>query len=104
MSKNQDILAKLSKSLDNANKRDAKRKKPAAAPKAPAGDRKCTKISVSLFQTDMDRIDAIRDYMHGHGRRISTSQAVKLALRTAPLSDDLQRALDAASDEDGRKL
>jgi hypothetical protein len=49
------------------------------------------------------RLEAIRAYMQTRGVRISTSQAVKVALRTAPLSDALAQALDSIRAEDGRK-
>jgi hypothetical protein len=63
-----------------------------------------TKISVSLFDTDMERVKGIRTYILEHrGAVISTSAALKLALRTAPLSPALCEALDQAAAEDGRK-
>ena len=40
--------------------------------------------------------------MAERGARVSTSQAVKLALRTAPLSGDLAAALAEIQKEDGR--
>ena len=49
-------------------------------------------------------LDALRDVMAQNGVRISTSQAIKLALRTAPLdAAALRQALDAIRSEDGRK-
>ena len=92
---------RLARSLDQANTREKKAHRQAPAP-LPA-DRRCTKLSVSLFGGDLKRLDAIRDYMAARGVRISTSQAVKLALRTAPLSDALAEALDQVKREDGRK-
>ena len=77
-------------------------KAPAPADVAPLQGIRCTKLSVSLFAGDMARLDAIRDYMAARGVRLSTSQAVKLALRTAPLSEALAEALDAIRAEDGR--
>jgi hypothetical protein len=56
-----------------------------------------------LFAGDLARLDAIRDYMAQRGHRISTSQAVKLALRTAALTPEMEKALDAIRAEDGRK-
>jgi len=50
------------------------------------------------------RLDAIRDLMAQNGVRLSTSQAVKLALRTAPLdAAAMRQALAAILSEDGRK-
>jgi hypothetical protein len=95
------LQAKLARSLDSANTKARKKAAPIPAP-LPA-ERKCTKLSVSLFDGDLRRLEAIQDYMRERGERISTSQAVKLALRTAPLSDALQAALEAVRSEDGRK-
>jgi hypothetical protein len=95
------LQAKLARSLDTANTKARNKAAPVPAP-LPA-DRRCTKISVSLFDGDIRRLETIQDYMRGRGERISTSQAVKLALRTAPLSDALQDALKAVKAEDGRK-
>ncbi len=69
-------------------------------PAAPGG--KCAKISISLFVSDLARLDAIRSYMAARGQRISISQAIKLALRTVPLTTELTAALDAIRKEDGR--
>jgi hypothetical protein len=107
------LLSRLAQSLDNAIKREipaapaptaAKRKATAPRPKAPrptAGG-KCAKLSISIFPADLDRLEAIRSYMAARGHRISISQTVKLALRTARLSEDMTAALDAIKAEDGR--
>ena len=93
---------RLAHSLDQANKKETKAHRQAPAIPA-AADRRCTKLSVSLFDGDMKRLNAIRDYMATRGHRLSTSQAIKLALRTAPLTADMDKALDAVLSEDGRK-
>ena len=122
------IQSRLARSLDQANQREAdtaahtqaeidrlrrdylakvipltdqlQEARPAAIPTG----RGCVKLSVSLFPGDVARLDAIRDLMARHGVRLSTSQAVKLALRTAPLDvAALRQALDAIRLEDGRK-
>ena len=99
------IQAQLARSLDQANVREKKAQRQAPAmPAAAAADRtKCKKLSISLFAGDMARLDAIRDFMAARGHRLSTSQAVKLALRTAALTPDMDKALDAIRAEDGRK-
>lgn len=101
MAKAQTLQQRLALSLDQAN-RSAKTARP-AAPVVNQAEARCTKISISLFSGDVERLDAIRDYMAAQGVRISTSQAVKLALRTAELSPDMIAALDAIRAEDGRK-
>lgn len=88
----------LSQSLDQANAAQA----PRQASASPAV-RRCTKVSVSLFDGDLQRLDSIRDYMQARGTRLSLSQAVKLAIRTAPLSEALVVALEDVKKEDGRK-
>lgn len=93
------IQDRLALSLDRTNQREAIQK---AADPIPAPERGCTKLSVSLFSGDMARLDAIRDYMQTRGYRISTSQAIKLALRTAALTPHMDAALDAIRGEDGR--
>jgi len=104
MKKDKALQAKLRRSLDQANtKTPAPAPTPPQARTAAAPTGKCTRLTVSLFDGDLARLDAIRDYMADQGHRLSTSQAVKLALRTAPLSDDLLSALDAVKKEDGRK-
>jgi len=93
---------RLARSLDQMNKREAKTQTIATADLPPVAERKCKKLSISLFQTDLARLDGIRSFMEANGQRISTSQAVKLALRTAPLSTDLAEAMAAIRAEDGR--
>lgn len=102
MTKKNTLQDRLARSLDQMNKREAKA--PATSPAAlpPVTERKCRKISISLFQTDIARLDGIRSFMEANGQRISISQAVKLALRTAPLSKDLAEAMTAVRAEDGR--
>ncbi len=102
MTKKNTLQDRLARSLDQMNKREAKA--PATSPAAlpPLAERKCRKISISLFQTDIAKLDGIRSFMEANGQRISTSQAVKLALRTAPLSKDLAEAMAAVRAEDGR--
>lgn len=102
MTKKNTLQDRLARSLDQMNKREAKA--PAASPATlpPVSERKCKKLSISLFQTDIARLDGIRSFMEANGQRISTSQAVKLALRTAPLSNDLAEAMAAIRAEDGR--
>ena len=103
MNKGKMLQNRLAHSLDQANKREAKsnRRRPLHAT-LPA-ERKCSKLSISLFSGDLARLNSIRDYMTARGHRLSTSQIIKLALRTAPLSDEMMKALDAIQAEDGRK-
>lgn len=102
MTKHTALQDKLARSLDAANAKDkAHPTPPAPAPTQAA--RKCTKLSVSLFSGDLEALDGIREFMATRGHRISTSQAVKLALRTAALSPELEAMLEAIRSEDGRR-
>jgi hypothetical protein len=99
--KSKTLQEKLARSLDQAN---IKEKRSGLKTPAPPAERRCTKISISLFDTDIERVKAIRAYVLAErGASISTSQVIKLALRTAPLSSALCQALDQAAQEDGRK-
>jgi hypothetical protein len=102
--KGEDIQKKLARSLDRANAKETKNTAPRTPPAPLPPEKKCKKISISLFETDLQRIKQIRAYiMTQRDEAISTSQVIKLALRTAPLSPALCDALDAAAAEDGRK-
>ena len=105
----QTLQARLAKSLDSANKRQARTPAPKPATRSatrhaprPTAGGNCSKLSISLFAADLERLEAIRAYLAGKGERISASQAVKLALRTAPLSAGMAVALAAIKAEDGR--
>jgi hypothetical protein len=98
-----DLQARLALSLDQANRREKKAQRQAPATAALTAERRCTKLSVSLFAGDLARLQAIRSYMAQRGAMLSTSQAVKLALRTAAPSPDMDKALAAIRSEDGRK-
>ena len=102
MTKQNTLQARLARSLDQMNKRESKTHGAAAVVLPVGEDRKCKKLSISLFKTDMAKLDGIRSFMEANGQRISISQAVKLALRTAPLSNELVEALAAIRAEDGR--
>ena len=93
------MAAKLAKTLDRTTPKPTKAKPQAATPPAPGG---CHKLSVSLYDADLTRLDSIEDYMRARGHRISRSQAIKLAVRTAPLNESLVDALEAIRREDGR--
>jgi hypothetical protein len=104
------LQARLAKSLDSANTRKENatpRPKPATrsatrhAPRPQKGGG-YLRLCISLTPADQERIDAICSYLAAKGERVTTSRAVKLALRTAPLSADLAAALASVKAEDGR--
>ena len=101
--KSSTLQQKLARSLDQANAKDKRPARPRSLVPAPT-EKRCKKISISLFDTDLQRLKAIRAYITAEtGEAISTSQVIKLALRTAPLSPALAQALEQAAGEDGRK-
>jgi hypothetical protein len=103
--KSKTLQERLARSLDQANTKEAKKRPGRQRPLAPPPpEKRCTKLSVSLFDTDMQRVKAIRAYiLEARGESPSTSQIIKIALRTAPLTAALAAALDEAAAEDGRK-
>ena len=106
MTKQNTLQARLARSLDSALRRETKaapKRSTRRTPAAPAAaDQQAAKLSISLFASALAALEAIRSYMAARGHRLSTSQAVKLALRTAPLSEDLTAARAEIRKEDGR--
>lgn len=93
--------AKLLQDLKNTNMKESTHKAaPAALPKAPA--QKSQKLSITLYKTDIERIDAIYSLAASNGKRVTTSDVVKLALRSMVVSPSLLKTLDAIRAEDGR--
>lgn len=88
-------------SLDNTDRHQARQQQP-TIPTAPPGN-KAIKCGYALYPPDLARIDAIRDYIqHASGHRITSSQAVRLALRSVALDPAMVTVLDAMRSEDGR--
>ncbi|MBU2572607.1 MAG: hypothetical protein KKH28_00810 [Elusimicrobia bacterium] len=102
MTKHKTLQDRLARSLDQMNKNEAKTPKSAQAALPQLNNRKCKKLCISLFQTDLAKLDDIRTFMKTTGQWITPSQAIKLALRTAPHSTDLVEAMAAIQAEDGR--
>ena len=101
--KSKALQEKLARSLDKANIKEGKKRhgRQTLAPLPP--EKRCEKLSISLFATDRQRVEGIRAFILAQsGKAISTSQVIKLALRTAPLSKELLEALEQAKREDGR--
>ncbi len=61
------------------------------------------KLSVSLHPTDLDVIKTIRARIVAEGRFLTTSQAIKLALRTCELTDARLLLAILSQIEDNRK-
>jgi len=102
--KSKEIQKRLARSLDQVNAKESKSLPPRQPSPLSPPEKRCKKISISLFETDLQRVKQIRAYiMTQRDEAISTSQVIKLALRTAPLSSALCDALDKVAQEDGRK-
>lgn len=87
-------------SLDKPNRQEAARQ--ARATPAATPESKATKCGYALYPPDLARIDAIRDYMQVRGHRISSSVAVRLALRSVALDPAMDKLLAEMRSEDGR--
>ncbi len=71
--------------------------KPFKATRAP-------KLSVSLYQRDIDRLDVIKDFMKSQGfRNLSDSEALRLACRKVEVDGSLVDIYKAMQAEDGRR-
>lgn len=93
--------AKLLQDLKNTNITESSHKvTQPVLPKAPA--QKSQKLSVTLYKTDIEKIDAIYSLAASNGKRVTTSDVVKLALRSMAVSPNLLKTLDAIRAEDGR--
>lgn len=93
--------ARLLQDLKNTNMTGSTRKAAGVVlPKAPA--QKSQKLSVTLYKTDIEKIDAIYSLAASNGKRVTTSDVVKLALRSMSVTPDLLKTLDDIRAEDGR--
>lgn len=96
-----EALAKPSASARRAGQTAAKT--PAKASHAPKSTR-APKLSVSLYQRDIDRLDTIKDYMRSQGfRNLSDSEALRLACRKVQINGSLVEVYRTMQGEDGRR-
>jgi len=62
------------------------------------------KLSVSLYQYDIDRLDIIKDFMKAQGfRNLSDSEALRLACRKVEIDGTLVDVYKSMQSEDGRR-
>lgn len=62
------------------------------------------KLSVSLYQTDLRRLDQIKEFMRGRGHRnLSDSEALRLACRAVEIGDRFLNLYKEMQSEDGRR-
>ena len=70
---------------------------------APKGSR-APKLSVSLYQHDIERLDTIKDFMKSQGfRNLSDSEALRLACRKVEIDGALIEVYRSMQGEDGRR-
>ncbi|HEV2764805.1 MAG TPA: hypothetical protein VGV38_17625 [Pyrinomonadaceae bacterium] len=63
-----------------------------------------TKLSVSLYDFDISRIDEIKDFMRQHGvRNLSDSEALRLACRAVAVNDAFLEIYEGMLGEDRRR-
>lgn len=86
----------------------AEQKSPKAKIKPPAqgeGDHtRATKASVSLYRTDLVRLDEIKEFMRKEGyRNLSDSDALQLACRAVKIGPEFLEHYQQMQKEDGRR-
>jgi FtsZ-interacting cell division protein YlmF len=64
---------------------------------------KSTVVSITLYPKDLDHIDQIIDYLRDNQRRITRSEAIKLALRGVSLNRQMLDIYPKIQEEDGRR-
>ena len=70
----------------------------------PADGTASQKCSITLYQTDLDILDEIRNFLRRHGvRNLSDSEALRLACRTILLNDKLLKTYESMRLDDGRR-
>jgi hypothetical protein len=106
-SNSQQLLSKLKNSLPkvetNAEPARTLHVFPDHATKSAKGAR-APKLSVSLYQHDIDRLDTIKDFMKSQGfRNLSDSEALRLACRRVAIDGALIDVYKSMQSEDGRR-
>lgn len=106
-------MAKNSNLLDSLKNRLAEPPAPAPTPpatainqtiRAAAPTEGTNKLSISLYPADLTRLDEIKAYMRSHGvRKVTDSEAIRLAVRSTGLGDELERQYERMKSEDLRR-
>ena len=74
------------------------------SPQPPEPSGRSQKCSITLYQTDLDILDRIRDHLRRSGiRNLSDSEAVRLACRTVTFDERLTEIYSALKRDDGRR-
>jgi len=105
----EELLSKLKTSLPKASAKPqpastASESESREQPKPILPAARPPKLSVSLFQPDLHRMDAIKDFMKARGfRNVNDSEAIRLACRSVEIGDNLVGVDQAMQHEDGRR-
>ncbi len=107
-SNTKELLSRLKSSLPRVEENSESEKTLHVFPKpttslAGKGSR-APKLSVSLYQKDIDRLDTIKDFMKSQGfRNLSDSEALRLACRRVEIDGALIETYTSMQSEDGRR-
>lgn len=105
---NSELLLKLKSSLPKPNESQPVPEQTVAGPSAVSAlarvPTRAPKLSVSLYQTDLRRLDQIKEFMRGRGHRnLSDSEALRLACRAVEIGDRFLNVYKEMQSEDGRR-
>jgi hypothetical protein len=106
-SNTKELLSRLKTSLPRVDERSEPERPLHVFPKLPEKANKgsrAPKLSVSLYQQDIDRLDTIKDFMKSQGfRNLSDSEALRLACRKVAIDGTLVEVYKSMQSEDGRR-
>ena len=107
-SNTQELLSKLKTSLPKVEASAESSRPvhvfPESRTEKPIKGSRAPKLSVSLYQHDIDRLDTIKDFMKSQGfRNLSDSEALRLACRKVTIDGSLIDAYRSMQSEDGRR-
>jgi hypothetical protein len=107
-SNTQELLSKLKTSLPkietSAESNRTLHVFPEKRPERAAKGSRAPKLSVSLYQHDIERLDTIKDFMKSQGfRNLSDSEALRLACRKVEIDGALIEIYKSMQSEDGRR-
>lgn len=107
-SSTQELLSKLKTSLPKIDSSAEAKKTVHIFPERLSGKdargTRAPKLSVSLYQQDIDRLDTIKDFMKAQGfRNLSDSEALRLACRKVEIDVALVDVYKSMQSEDGRR-
>ncbi len=107
-SNTQELLSKLKTSLPKMDASTEPHRTVHVFPELPSDKpqkaSRAPKLSVSLYQHDIDRLDTIKDFMKTQGfRNLSDSEALRLACRKVEIDGALVEVYKSMQSEDGRR-